>query len=146
MKKKIIILSSSILTILIIIAIVLGVLFFPRSLSDYMNVSFEDIDSIYIETGYDEPQKYVLTDSKKEDFYQKIKNITIVPTYSNIKAISTLKFVIETKNQTFSFCDFYYFTNEKVGRNEFNIRNIEEYQSLFTLFANFDLKKYYDSL
>lgn len=124
-KKRIIDLGFKILFIWMIVTIVLCILYFPRNLKNYMGIKYEDINSISVEISYDdEIKKYVLEEERKECFYEKIKNINVKPTHSYTKSKSQIEFVIETKNQTFIFCDYYY-SSEKESRNEFEISNLE---------------------
>ena len=80
MKKKIMLMFGSILALVIMISIALGFLYFPRSIKTFMGISYEDIEEISVEVGYDTIHVYTLREDYKEEFYQRITKIKVMPT------------------------------------------------------------------
>ena len=125
---------GSILALVIMISIALGFLYFPRSIKTFMGISYEDIEEISVEVGYDTIHVYTLREDYKEEFYQRITKIKVMPTYSHMKA--------GTKKETYYLCNFYYKTSTS-KREEFNLLDKEEFLSLYSLFPNVDINEYY---
>lgn len=133
---------GSILALVIMISIALGFLYFPRSIKTFMGISYEDIEEIFVEVGYDTIHVYTLREDYKEEFYQRITKIKVMPTYSHMKAVPKAQFIIRTKKETYYLCNFYYKTSTS-KREEFNLLDKEEFLSLYSLFPNVDINEYY---
>lgn len=142
MKKKIMLLFGLILTIVIIISVVLGFLYFPRSIKSFMGISYEEIEHVYVESGYDTVKIFSLNEDDKGAFYDKLTKIRVMPTYSHMKAVATAQFIIKTEEETYIFSNFYYKTSNS-SRKEFNLLDKKEFESLFSLFPNLDLNEYW---
>lgn len=141
MKKKLIIFVSIGGALLFIIAVILGVLFVPRSIKTSLGINLEDIEEIYIEAGFDEKKQYFISENEIESFYKKMNDIHIIPTYSHTKSQSSILFVIQTEKSRFSFCEYYSITGTN-SRKEFNVLDKEDFEQLYTFFADFNWEDY----
>ena len=126
---------------LFIVAVILGVLFVPRSIKTSLGINLEDIEEIYIEAGFDEKKQYFISENEIESFYKKMNDIHIVPTYSHTKSQSSILFVIQTEKNRFSFCEYYSITGTS-SRKEFNVLDKEDFEQLYTFFADFNWEDY----
>lgn len=122
--KKLGIILSSVLVVIILIAVSLGIIYHPRTLSECIKANNKNFEKLEVK-NYD-GTIFTFDEETQKKFYQDVLQITVVPRYVFVnKVISSFDIVLTYTNKTYVLNQYYIYDGK--NRNYYEPVNYSMY-------------------